>query len=741
MYQFSSLQLVNYSLWDEVEFEFEEGVTLVTGGNGSGKSLLFSPLTPLFYDTSPIPKNAKATLELSNERHNFDFSVLRQSKKNRFEINIDGKKQKTERINDAKNVIEQHFVRNIQESIFSTTVTLSGLGRHPLATGKPASRLDWVHETLAYASILDSYVDDVERQIKDTKTKSVKYSLLLDQYNGMEQHTKPEVNVDELKKILDEVTEYIKTNERQRSDIEYALKHKSSKLEKPELSYEEAKDQFEKIEKKLNELLEQQKQVEIHKERNKTARKLKEKLEAAKLEYKELCKAAKLPAISPKYMLETLVEITAKYKKELREAERSNETYEEQADLRAFRKKYRDYKISTNDMDKYYTRISALAEKVNIDKLKITAHSSGDKFCSVCGSDFKDGHTDLKEIKQNLRKNEEQIRKWELEIKIVESRLFKLAKHVDTDELETALANTNNLGRVATKYVDIKERLDELDLPENIEFDEAELNKIEKIYKKRQKQLVDAQVYRKTQKELGKVRENKYFELSSKKLKANLEKVEENLIGLYKRQRSLNDEIIQTETKLVLYRRYKEERKKLVEEITELKKYAKDHKLLTVLKKALGRDGFRTKRLESTLELFVDNLNSLAPLLWREPFKFEIETGPRKCDLVIHRNKQDGNAFTLSGSEQRRWQLLAGLSMLRLLPNNRRCNTIILDELEANMDESIRHRMMNDFIPELLKTVPNVVIVSPMTQRELSLKPDRAYFVEKRNAKSKLITA
>ncbi len=196
-----------------------------------------------------------------------------------------------------------------------------------------------------------------------------------------------------------------------------------------------------------------------------------------------------------------------------------------------------------------------------------------------------------------------------------------------------------------------------------------------------------------------------------------------------------------SQTNIALYRKYREDRSKLIETATPLKQASSDHKLLLVAKKALGRDGFRTRKLENTLELFVNNLNEFAPLLWNEPIKFEIEVGSRKCSVIAHRNNKAGAITTLSGSERRRWQLVSAISMLRLLPYNRRCDTIIFDELEANLDTKHRHQVMQDFIPELLKTVPKVLIISPIDRKELGLTPDRAFMVEKSKNKSRLIEA
>jgi len=740
MYNFDKLQLTNFLLWDEQEFVFEKGITHIHGDNGSGKSLLFSSLLPLLYDENYLPKSARASLSFYNEYHEYDFTVFNLGKKtNRYEISIDNKEQKTERIADAKSIIAKHWSNNIQESLFTTTVSLSGLNRHPLSTGKPASRLDWIHETLAYASLLDSYIHDVDKQIKEAKENNTKYTLLRNQFDSMEVIEASPVDVKELRNEINSIVEEIKSLERKKTKVEYALSNKTDipDVKPSKYSYKELKIKLEDLEAIIEDLEDKKSKFQTQKDLKTRILDLEGKSTGVKKQYKKSCLVASFKAVNPIKVAGILGIKIESLKNQIRESKISNELYEEQSSLRKFLKKHKNYDIpSINELKRKKERLS---KAITLNNLSVSAHESGEEYCQVCGSSTKHSKKDLERIAKETEKLSNRLNKVELYLKIHKARSINLAEYIEVDELESKITKLNKVLHYANEYLSIKEKLNELPKLKDVQFDKNELKLAIQRKKTIEKQLIDAKVYKDVQKRMEDIQENEYFSKSKKELTKLINAIERKLSSLYEKQSDLNDDIINVETNSKLYEKYRRERKALKEQVLDLRKYNRDYKILTVLKKALGRDGFRTKRLESTLELFVDNLNDLAPLLWREPFKFEIETGPRKCEVIIHRNNKVGDAYTLSGSEQRRWQLLAGLAMLRLLPSNRRCNTIILDELEANLNQKSRHQMMQDFMPELQKTVPNVLIVSPLTTKELSLQPDRTYTVEKRNNKSKLI--
>ena len=737
MYNFNSLQLTNFHLWLDLEFEFQEGVTLVSGNNGSGKSLFASAIPAILYDTDRVPDKSKAVLNLSTKEHDYDFTVMNHGKKNRFEVAIDGKSQKTETINAARNLIDAHFCNNIQYSLFETTVSISGLTEHPLAkkSNKSSQRLDWLHETLAYASLLDSYSDLVQIKLDKTKHDSIKFKVLKQQLDTIEKVEKPNLDVIKLKELQQALITDIKELEEQQRLRQEAIKLAKKAVEKPELSVEEAKRKliaFEAIVKYQNELKPLYDSYEEDLEKYQT---LRNTIDTAKEKYVSACKKVGKKVINPAKAINKLQETIENLENKLRQAISNNEKYERQTEQRELANSDRPLQWSREE--DYINRIKDMSEELAVAKRQVKFASSDEKNCPVCGSKnhgLRNHRIDPRDIVNRYTKR---IKLLEEDLLVFRARQLKLVKYIDTEEIETKLAAFNALLKAAQRYLDVKKF--DTEKPKQVEYDKEKHQKAIKAVEKYREIYITAKTYEEAKKHTD--NGNPYVTVSKEQNQKQLSKIEQELSELYAKQTSITDKIVKYETNYALYKKYRSDKTRLIEEAMPLKQAFKDNELLSIAKKALGRDGFRTRRLESTMELFVNNLNEFVPLLWNEPFKFDIEIGKRKCDIIAHRNNKAGSISTISGSEKRRWQLLAALAMLRLLPYNRRCDTIILDELEANLDDKYRHQVMKDFIPELQKTVPKVLIISPMLRKELGIVPDRAFTVEKRNNKSRLLVA
>lgn len=741
MYSFNSLQLTNYLLWLDLEFVFEEGVTLVSGNNGSGKSLFASAIPSILYDIEPIPDKAKAVLNLSttigDKTKEYDFTALNYGKKNRFEVAINGKSQKTETINAARNLIEQHFCNNIQYSLFETTVSISGLTEHPLAKkgNKSSQRLDWLHETLAYASLLDSYSDLVQNKLDKTKNDSIKFKVLKQQLENLDKVAKPDIDLDKLKADQKLIVKEIKELEEQFRLRQEAIKLNDKVIEKPELTISEAKKKltaFEGFVKYQNEL---KPLYDSYEEDLKKYQQLRDTIDNAKAKYISLCKKSGKKVIDPAKAINKLREVIGNYEDKLRSAAINNDKYERQTEQRNLATS--DHPLQWSREEDYTSRITAMSEELAIAKRQVKFSESGDRNCPICGSKnhgLRNHRVDPRDIIQRYTKR---IKLLEEDLLVFRARQIKYVEYINTEELETKLELYRNLLKAAQRYLDVKKF--DVEKPEQVEYDEAKHKKAIKLVEKYKEIYIAAKAYEEAKKHSN--TDNIYIDVSKETNLKNIDILNNKLKECYAKQTEISDKIIQNETNLALYKKYRNDKVRLIEEATPLKQAFRDNELLTIAKKALGRDGFRTRRLESTMELFVNNLNEFVPLLWNEPFKFDIEIGKRKCDIIAHRNNKAGSISSISGSEKRRWQLLAALAMLRLLPHNRRCDTIILDELEANLDDKYRHQVMKDFIPELQKTVSKVLIISPMSRKELGLMPDRAFTVEKRNNKSRLLVA
>lgn len=74
--------------------------------------------------------------------------------------------------------------------------------------------------------------------------------------------------------------------------------------------------------------------------------------------------------------------------------------------------------------------------------------------------------------------------------------------------------------------------------------------------------------------------------------------------------------------------------------------------------------------------------------------------------------------------------LLCALSLLPFIPEKLRCDTIILDEIEAGVSEENRKYLVNQgFFEALKKVVKKIVIVTPMSGAEYYIEANQEYFI------------
>jgi DNA repair exonuclease SbcCD ATPase subunit len=151
------------------------------------------------------------------------------------------------------------------------------------------------------------------------------------------------------------------------------------------------------------------------------------------------------------------------------------------------------------------------------------------------------------------------------------------------------------------------------------------------------------------------------------------------------------------------------------DKIEKLNSVLADKEILETLVKVYSSKGIKIQKINSICRLIEKNLNHFKSLLYGENFKFKIKITEKSFDVIVDRG--DGvlsDVRLLSGSESRRFNLLLLISLLPLTPKSRRCNLVVLDEMESNGDPVTMKLFCERFIPELHKFIPNVIVVSPL---------------------------
>lgn len=159
---------------------------------------------------------------------------------------------------------------------------------------------------------------------------------------------------------------------------------------------------------------------------------------------------------------------------------------------------------------------------------------------------------------------------------------------------------------------------------------------------------------------------------------------------------------------------YVSQKKKLVERIDEIKPQIADKRIFEVLVKAYSSKGVKTNVANEICALLEQNLNAYSSLIFNEPFVFSVSAHAGGMSMIVDRgNGLVSDVRSLSGAESNAFRMLFVLSLLPLLPSEKRINTLTLDEPCAHMDQVSRTKFLQVFLPVLSEVVPHIFVITP----------------------------
>lgn len=162
--------------------------------------------------------------------------------------------------------------------------------------------------------------------------------------------------------------------------------------------------------------------------------------------------------------------------------------------------------------------------------------------------------------------------------------------------------------------------------------------------------------------------------------------------------------------------------------IDENEKVAKDLIPLTELLQAARSPKVRSQIIRKMFKTYMDALNEYASLVWSPDVTFEATFGKgRTLDMFLSRGELKSPITQLSGFESRAFDVVHALAMQKMTPHAAKCDTIILDEIEAGLDESNIRRLAEEVLPSLAKVVRKVVVITPMNSQRFYIEGAREF--------------
>jgi DNA repair exonuclease SbcCD ATPase subunit len=151
--------------------------------------------------------------------------------------------------------------------------------------------------------------------------------------------------------------------------------------------------------------------------------------------------------------------------------------------------------------------------------------------------------------------------------------------------------------------------------------------------------------------------------------------------------------------------------------LTELQADVKKEEALLLLVQAYGDKGIKRMAIEAISQHLMALVNKYASLVF-EDYSFEFVWGT-KIQILVHRpNEASIDVRKLSGFESQMFTIILVLSLLAFVPKSKRLSLLILDEPTASFSAESTD-LFHQFIPQLLKAIPSILIVTPKTDERM----------------------
>lgn len=699
------------------------GLNLASNGknqnNGAGKSLICSAIPNIVLGTPPILSKKKVKADLLSKKSQLTLKfkthygkevVIHQQQRD-YAISEDGKSLDIATVSKAEDQIRKYFPLN--EAEFYSTVYLTS-HPHPFQISSPTERLKFITNIFClndYEVLRKHYATRL-RSIKDSETE---YRTLLSEYIQHEQS---------INKI-----DWSKQNEN-------SLKKKQEELKSLNTGLVELQSQlleFSKIAHKAKQYRDLKKKLESFDTKyTKNSLVELEVLYSQCQDYNQYVLNLKSFRESYAKQQERIDSITVEetYTECLSEHEKYTKLYKNLQDalnrLDSVRLEYTKSKSDRNRLKKVYEAYNFDASNVDIadiseqiyeckSVLKLE-HLLGTECetveCPMCMSQF--DYANLQSMvtkaskKYSKLKNISDAYKAYVEYSAItipdfdEERYYtdskkckkynqmleycddQLAKHSKLQTLKEALGSLVEPKKVKKPDINIEEVMEKLE--ECKEYLRLSLDLVE---------------YESESESLSKFKQSKYSEL-----KQRYDDTSARISNLHENCRRLESSKAQFDL-------LSANRDSLKQKLESLSALVSEKKIVSTLVSAYGPKGIKVNVIASLCKDLESYFNAFSPLLFNEDFEFEVLADASGISVLAHRGDKVADIKTLSGAESDCFRLLFLIAMLHLLPDDKKCNILVLDECSSHMDTISKQKFISDFIPYINSIVPTVYVLDP----------------------------
>jgi len=751
MISLKRILLNNIVVHKNTEFVFEPGITVIRGQNGSGKSILFNTISNVLNGSMPfsVKKRDSKSVHSKNSKIEIDFinqssyKVIQQNndKTLTYEIFKDGESVDPRTISIASEYLHKAFP--VSPEIYFSLIHLLPYRGNIIRTGSGSQRKQFF-EQLFNLKYSDDILTIIKSKLSDLKNMLERKTIYDDELKSL---TFTE-NLDSLKETLLSVnkdfdvinTEYSKKSELlQKVSSINTLKGTlvTNQTLEDLLQY---KIKFDNKLKHIRELKEDlQTKIKLYKENDL----LIDQYNSLKVTLEDT-KFSVLTKTTEEYqnIINKINQIIPDKEKFYQNALENNAAYDK---MRALEQTVNLLKTKFDSYDDALQKISnAVSEtqKQNalITKLMNVADSTE---CPLCGSPL--NKDDIAKLIDNARRiikdysdlllNKETILSYYklreqniefIDVKPVLDKLTSLREKLALANDRLALSKEKE--RLELQFNSLP-KIQVLDKP-----DESKLKLYGDAIEKGESMILNVNKDIDTFNYINKL-ENDLLEYGS----IDCEKFANDNKELVNKLTELSRIKADLSSKITLAESDNEKIVSINEKLDKIEKETVDFPIYEALVKAYGPKGIKIDQIKYIAEAFCANLNKYSSLLFSKKINFSVNVDNTNFNIYYEiDNRQISDVCTMSGAESRLFMLLCLISLLPFIPENLRCDTVILDEIESGMSDSTRKFVSENFYKELLNIVPKIIIVTPMSQKEFFVNSDREYEIKLKDSVTQL---
>ena len=773
------INLHNIHLTDVVLFEKENipidkngGLVIIQGmnhdsdepdnTNGAGKSLAFSALANIRFESTPISNKKKSKKEVLLGKKSCIGIEYTASDNNKYlveqfpgsyAVHINDRDQSTAKQEVAKKFLETTFP--ITEHEFYSTCYVQNLKPLYFQVETDSNRLKFVTDVFEL-DIYDRIRKHMSVKKAEIKDKEIEYTTLAGQLDTC---------LLQLKKLKWKATDSDNASEL-KAEIK-SFKSDLSKLYKKQQRLESLLDDLDELETllkkvaKLKKQLPKKKNLSSYLEEQAKLHAEYEKYLERKEQYDSLSKTItdRVAALKEELGDREIVDIDElrsqyeavddkleKLESKLRKARQHNALLEETKDAlvseKADLKKY-GYK-NAKSVPKTADGIDLSLARHTIaiaENLEHHEHAGGEK-CPTCDSDI-----DVDAIMSLAEKARKQIKKHsKLEKAIAHAKeiraLQKLVKEqgdpIDTDELKAQekklnkkLKDIEQFGKLIKDWNHQQEMLGQLTKPKRPKSKPSSNHNADEV-----DGLLDiCDELKAVRKEL-KVVEKRFEGWEKDDLHGESERLTKKIDKLNQVLEEAQDQYSAISIKKREHEVLTKQKVQLEKKLKKIKPIIEQKKLVDYLYKMYGATEFKLQAAAQILKLLENSLNQYSSLIFPEKVHFKLDPSKKGISATYKTSKNGiwADIRHMSGAERNCFRLLFVVALLPMIPESRRTNFIVLDEPDAACSAAVRRRMIEDFLPKLRQIVPHIFWITPKPAHVF--KDAEVWLVEKREGKS-----